>query len=100
MGKLVLHLGAEDKVLYPELAAHKDASVAAMAKRFSVEMQETAKAVVAYNNKWGTPTAIKSNATEFIAETRNVLRILADRIKRENQELYAAADKTEGRTFA
>ena len=33
MGKLTLHLGKEDKLRYPELMAHKNASVAAMAKR-------------------------------------------------------------------
>lgn len=100
MGKLVLHLTTEDKVLYPELVAHKDATVAALARRFAVEMQATTKAVVAYNNKWSTPSAIKTNAAEFVAETKNVLRILADRIKRENQELYAAADRLEGAAFA
>ncbi|MDE1951141.1 MAG: hemerythrin domain-containing protein [Burkholderiales bacterium] len=100
MGKLVLHLTSEDQVLYPELTASKDAAVAALARRFSTEMQSTTKAVVAYNEKWGTASAIKANAPAFIDETKNVLRILADRIKRENQELYAAADKIDGKAFA
>lgn len=100
MGKLVLHLTTEDKVLYPELSAHKDAGVAAMAKRFAAEMKVTTQAVVAYNETWSTPSAIKSNPKGFIDETQNVLKVLADRIKRENQELYTAADKIEGKAFA
>ncbi len=99
MGKLSLHLAAEDKVLYPELAANKDVTVSEMARRFSVEMMSTATQVTAYSNKWPTPTAIKANATDFVKETKQVLGILADRIKRENLELYAVADLVEGKSF-
>lgn len=35
----------------------------------------------------------------FIKETKQVINILGNRIKRENQELYAAADRTEGKVF-
>lgn len=100
MGRLMLHLSCEDKVLYPELAAHTDPSVAALARRFATEMQSTAKGVAAYNEKWKTASAIKANAGSFVEETKNLLRILGDRIKRENQELYAAADRIEGKAFA
>ena len=34
MGKLTMHLAAEDKVLYPELCHHADATVAKLAKKF------------------------------------------------------------------
>lgn len=100
MGKLVLHLTTEDKILYPELVANKDGAVSALARRYSAEMQVTTKAVVAYNDKWATPSAIKTNPKDFVSETRAVLNILADRIKRENNELYAAADRIEGKAFA
>lgn len=99
MGKLVMHLSTEDKVLYPELEAHKDPAVATLARRFANEMKATSASVVAYNGRWATPTAIKANAHDFIKETKEVIKILADRIKRENQELYAAADRSEGKSF-
>ncbi|OGB31826.1 MAG: hypothetical protein A3F78_04555 [Burkholderiales bacterium RIFCSPLOWO2_12_FULL_61_40] len=99
MGKLTMHLSTEDKVLYPELEAHKDPAVAALARRFASEMKSTTAAVVAYNGRWATPTAIKENAHAFVKETKDVIGILADRIKRENQELYAAADRSEGGAF-
>lgn len=100
MGKLILHLTTEDKVLYPELEAHKDPAVANMARRFSNEMKTTAKAVTAYNEKWATPSAIKAKPADFVAETEKLIQVLADRIKRENQELYATADRVEGAVFA
>lgn len=93
MGKLSLHLSSEDKVLYPELEAHKDPTVAAIAHRFASEMKNTTAQVVAYNSRWPTPTAIKANPQSFVKETKEVIKILADRIKRENQELYAVADR-------
>lgn len=99
MGKLTMHLAIEDKVMYPELIAHENRTVSDIAKRFSTEMKSTAQQVVSYSNKWATPSAIKANAEEFIKETKQVIGILADRIKRENQELYAAADRVEGATF-
>lgn len=99
MGKLTMHLSTEDKVLYPELEGHKDPAVAALAKRFSSEMKTTTTAVLAYNSRWATPTAIRGNARIFIKETKEVIGILAERIKRENQELYAAADRSEGKAF-
>ena len=99
MGKLTLHLSTEDKVLYPELETHKDPAVAALARRFASEMKTTAASVVAYNGKWNTPSVIKANARGFIQETKDVVKVLADRIKRENQELYAAADRSEGKSF-
>jgi len=100
MGKLTLHLSAEDRVLYPELAGHRDPTVAAIAKRFASEMKDTAKAVTSYNQKWATPSSIKANPSDFIKETDQVLKVLADRIRRENTEFYAAADRTEGANFA
>ncbi|WP_052452100.1 hemerythrin domain-containing protein [Noviherbaspirillum autotrophicum] len=93
MGKLSLHLSSEDKVLYPELEAHKDANVAGVARRFSAEMKKTTAEISAYNSRWPTPTSIKTNPQSFVKETKEVIKVLADRIKRENQELYAVADR-------
>ncbi len=99
IGSLTMHIATEDKVLYPELAGHKDPTVAAIAKRFAVEMKSTAGAVVAYNGKWNTSTMIKADPTGFVRDSKGIITALADRIKRENNELYAAADKVEGKAF-
>jgi hypothetical protein len=100
MGKLVLHLTIEDKVLYPKLAACGDAAVAGLALKFLDEMKTTTVDVLAYNQRWARVSAIKANPAAFIDETRQVIKVLADRIDRENHELYAAADRLEGAAFA
>ncbi len=100
MGRLVLHITTEDKVLYPELTVHNDRTVSELAKRFATEMKGTAKAVVVYNEKWATASKIAASADEFVRETKQILGVLADRIRRENDQLYAAADRTEGVAFA
>ena len=99
MGRLQMHLSMEDKVLYPELEVHKDQAVAKLARRFSAETTAMSTNVVAYNVRWATPSAIKADARGFIRETKHVINILGDRIKRENQELYAMADQSEGKQF-
>lgn len=93
MGKLTMHLAAEDKVLYPDLQSSSDPAVVGLAKRFADEMSGVAPTVVAFNEKWATPSAIKANPASFIAETKNILGVLGNRINRENRELYAAADR-------
>jgi iron-sulfur cluster repair protein YtfE (RIC family) len=100
MGKLTLHLSTEDKVLYPELMSHNDPVVATIARKFADEMKTTTAQVIDYNGRWSTPSAIKANPEVFIKETKQVIIILANRIKRENQELYATADRVEGNAFA
>jgi iron-sulfur cluster repair protein YtfE (RIC family) len=99
IGKLTLHLSTEDSVMYPELTNSKDAELASLAVRFSSEMKSTSAKVKEYNAKWATPTSIKASPAAFISETKQIISVLADRIKRENQQLYAAADKTEGKVF-
>lgn len=96
IGKLTLHLSAEDKILYPDLMASSDSKVSALAKTFANEMKSTASVVVAYNQKWSTASVIKANPNDFIKESKKIITALDDRIKRENNQLYAIADKSIG----
>ena len=100
IGKLVLHLTIEDELLYPELAACGDPTLAGLALAFADDIKTTTGQVIAYNARWATVAAIKAEPQAFIDQTNGVIAILADRIKRENQELYAAADRLEGKVFA
>ena len=100
LGKLMLHLAAEDKVLYPELVGSKDPVLAGLAKQFSIEMKSTDAQVAEYSERWPTPSSIKASPAEFIKETKQVVSIITNRIKREDQELYAAADSIEGKSFS
>lgn len=92
-GKLLVHLAAEDNVLYPRMLKSSDAKARALAQRFIDEMQPISKAFKDYAVRWGSARAIQSGAEAFIHETREILAALGERVRREHAELYALADK-------
>ena len=91
-GKLMVHLSMEDKVMYPRLSEHADASLRATADSFASEMGGIAGAFTAYSAKW-TASAIKADMAGFGKETRAVMEVLLGRIQRENTTLYPLVDR-------
>ena len=91
MGKLTLHLAMEDNVLYPRLQNHQDSKVRETATRFMNEMAGMKPTVDAFGRKW-TESEIRNNAAGFCAETKKLFAVLADRMKRENTQLYPMTD--------
>jgi hypothetical protein len=94
-GALKVHLGMEDRVLYPALVASSDPEVQRLARRFQAEMGSLTEGFGAYVTKWRLPASIEGDPHGFAAETKHVFGALAQRIERENNELYAAADALE-----
>ena len=92
-GKLTLHLALEDKNLYPTLVSHNDPEISTTTKKFIDEMGGLASVFMSYNDKWSTPDTIQKSPQDFISETGGVFKALADRIDRENNELYVLMDK-------
>jgi hemerythrin-like domain-containing protein len=92
-GKLKVHLAMEDDVLYPKLSQHQNADVRAIAKRFSDEMGGLKKAFTDYVTKWPGSMAIQKDPAAFMNETKGVLNALAERVKKENTELFPMVDK-------
>lgn len=92
-GKLFVHLAAEDKVLYPQLLKSADTKMQELARRFLAEMQPISAAFKSFSVRWGNTRAIQSNVEAFIAESRQILAALEQRIRREHEELYSLADK-------
>ena len=90
-GKLNVHLAMEDDALYPRLKDHSDPKVRELATRFSTEMSTIKPVVQSYMTKWS-DAGIRANPTEFTSDTKKLLGALADRIQRENNELYVAVD--------
>lgn len=84
---LIRHLKAEDWVLYPQLMASPDPTVARLAQAFSSEMGGIAKAFTAYAERWGS-YAIERDWPGFRRETADILAALTQRITREERELY------------
>ena len=94
-GKLKLHLAIEDEHLYPLLTKSNDPSVKNMAAQFMKEMGGIAKAYGDYRTKWALPQTMKAQPQEFIKDTLAVVKVLQDRISRENNQLYQIADKAD-----
>jgi hemerythrin-like domain-containing protein len=87
IGKLSIHLAIEDKSLYPSIEKHADARVREIGVKYASEMAGVKPAVEAFSRKWS-EAAIAKDAAAFCAETKKLFAVLADRIKRENTELY------------
>jgi hypothetical protein len=92
-GQIVVHLGGEDRWLYPELRSCGDSQAEAVATAFSDEMGHIATAFKAYTEHWLMPSAIASEPEAFIEQTREIARTLQNRMRREHTELYALADR-------
>lgn len=92
-GKLLLHLSAEDKHLYPELMASNDDQTRTVAQQFVDEMGGIAEAFTTYNDKWKTASSIQGDPAGFINETKAIYGALAGRIEKENTVLYPLMDK-------
>lgn len=92
-GKFTVHLAIEDATLYPKMLSHADPQVKSTAGRFMHEMGDLKAEFDAYGRRWPGPQAIGRNPQGFVTETRDVLRALQWRIRREDVELYDLYDK-------
>lgn len=92
-GKIIVHLAAEDTVLYPLLQKSKDPSTKALAARFAAEMGPIAQAFQNYAVRWGMESEIRSKPDAFASETKAIVKALSERIRKENTELYPLADR-------
>ncbi len=90
IGQLQFHLISEEKVLYPALLNSTDANAREMANKFIREMGGLGQTVLALNDKW-TNAYIHADPG-FPREWQQVQQTLADRIQREDNELYPLAD--------
>lgn len=90
-----LHLAVEDRVLYPALQASNNAALARMSKLYQGEMHGIARAYLEFAGKWNTATQVQQEPEQFRSEANIVLKILFDRMKREDTEFYPAIDAAE-----
>ena len=91
-GKVKFHLAMEDDSLYPRLLKENDDKVKSLAQKYISEMGGISKTYLAYLDKWKNATAIQANAMQYVNETKNLFKVLADRISKENNELYPIID--------
>ncbi|MHB8766219.1 MAG: hemerythrin domain-containing protein [Deferrisomatales bacterium] len=89
IGKLTVHLAAEDRHIYPVLRRHPDPQVRSAAERVSRELGGLAAAVEAYRAEWPAVSKGGRLPEAFIRRTRLILAALEQRIQREEEELFA-----------
>ncbi len=87
-GKLKVHLTMEDEVLYPVLKKHADENMRKTAQQFFDEMGGLKKVFTEYVQRWPNAEAIQNAVEDFVNETKEIFAALANRIKREDTELY------------
>ncbi|OIQ91158.1 hypothetical protein GALL_269550 [mine drainage metagenome] len=83
-----LHLAVEDKILYPALESMNNPVLKRMGKRFQEEMACIASVYIDFAKKWNSANNLAKNSEEFRSEANKVLKILYERMQRENIDFY------------
>lgn len=91
--ELIRHLKTEDWILYPRLLTSSNSRVAETSRAFSEEMGGLAKEFRDYAERW-VAYAIESDWKGYRRETAEILRVMAQRMKREERELYPLLETT------
>jgi hemerythrin HHE cation binding domain-containing protein len=87
-GILKVHLAMEDRSLYPHLVNHRDLQLRTMAQRFLDERSQIRDRYDEYKGRWSSAAAIEANAERFVEETRQILGMLHNRMKMEDDVLH------------
>lgn len=87
-----LHLAVEDQVLYPALRKEKDSVLAVLGNKFQDEMQAIASAYIGFASRWNHAAKVSDSPEEFRADANKVLRIVHDRMQKENTVFYPAIE--------
>jgi iron-sulfur cluster repair protein YtfE (RIC family) len=87
-----LHLAVEDSVLYPALQKGSNPALAKMAKQYQSEMANIASAYISFARRWHTGTTVAADPEGFRQDANQVLKVLHERVQKENTEFYPAAE--------
>lgn len=83
-----LHLAVEDRVLYPALRNGTNASLARLGEQFQQEMGAIANAYMAFARRWNTTASVQKDPVGFRADANVALRMVYERMQRENRDFY------------
>ena len=92
--ELVEHLAMEDGELYPAMMASDDPVLSELAQRYFAEMGGITDLFGLYRSRWNA-ASITADPLRFTRETKLLIDGLFDRIRRENETLYPAAETVE-----
>ena len=94
LSHLRAHLRQEDRYLYPRMMAHEQHAVAQTARRFFDEMGRLAADMERFAETYRTSREIQADYPGFRQALYRLIGLLAERIKRENNELFPLAART------
>jgi iron-sulfur cluster repair protein YtfE (RIC family) len=83
-----LHLAAEDQALYPALQRGGDAELARIGQHYQQEMGDLSRAYAGFAQRWMQPEGLRRDEQGFRNDANHVLRVLQERIQRENHDFY------------
>jgi len=90
-----LHLAAEDRALYPAVLAGSDRALASLAQKFQDEMVSIAQTYIGFSRRWNTATQVRTDPEGFRADANRVLKLVFERMQRENREFYPAIERAD-----
>jgi hemerythrin-like domain-containing protein len=83
-----LHLSTEDKMLYPALEKIDDRALNSLGKQYQHQMTHIAAAYGEFAKKWNNAGNVSQHPEDFRKDANHVLKILYERIQKENQDFY------------
>jgi len=92
-GKLKMHLGNEDKFMYPSFLMSKNEELKKKATEYIDEMGDLSSVYMTFKDKYNTRTKILNDQAGFMKESAVVFKAIEKRIKKEDSDLYVIAAK-------
>jgi len=87
-GKLKIHLGTEDRYMYPYILENGSDELKKVAEGYVMEMGDISGKFSDYKNRFNTKSKIISDLKGFLSETAKILKMLEERMKKEDLNLY------------
>jgi hypothetical protein len=91
-GVVKLHLKIEDSMLYPGVAESANRKLASLGERYQREMEGIAGEYFDFAARWNLATHVAADPEAFRQDANRVLRVLFERMKREDNEFYPAIE--------
>lgn len=92
-GILKVHLGNEDRFLYPEFMKSTDIKLRAKADKYITEMGDLNTVFTEFKNQYNTSSKIKNNLSVAKKDIESVFSAVEKRIHKEDHDLYILAEK-------
>ena len=92
-GILKIHLGNEDRFLYPAFMKSTDIKLRTKADKYITEMGDLSAVFTEFKNQYNTSSKIKNNLTVAKKDIETVFSAVEKRIHKEDHDLYILAEK-------